>query len=69
MIYLIPVLNAAFGWLTISSLFYLLFHPYEKKNLAESNPKKLQELKGRYDFYARQAVPPKNVKSRPTNAK
>ena len=33
MIYLIPVLNAAFGWLTISSLFYLLFHPYEKKNL------------------------------------
>src|SRR5690349_21677592 len=33
MIYLIPVLNAAFGWLIISSLFYLLFHPYEKKNL------------------------------------
>ena len=33
MIYLIPLLNAAFGWLTISLLFYFLFHPYEKKHL------------------------------------
>ena len=32
MIYLIPFLNALFGWLLISSLFYLLFHPREKKN-------------------------------------
>lgn len=32
MIYLIPLLNAAFGWLVISSLFWLLFHPYHKKN-------------------------------------
>jgi len=43
-------------------LFNLSGDPYEKKNLAESNPKKLQELKARYDFYAQQAVPPKNVK-------
>lgn len=43
-------------------LFNLADDPYEKKNLAESNPGKLQELKSRYDFYARQAVPPKNVK-------
>jgi uncharacterized membrane protein YheB (UPF0754 family) len=33
MIYLIPVLNALFGWLIISVLFYFLFHPGEKKNL------------------------------------
>jgi arylsulfatase A-like enzyme len=42
-------------------LFNLAEDPYEKKNLAESQPKKLGELKARYDFYARQAVPPKNV--------
>jgi arylsulfatase A-like enzyme len=44
-------------------LFNLADDPYEKKNLAESNPSKLNELKTRYDFYARQAVPPKNVKN------
>ncbi|MEO6168637.1 MAG: hypothetical protein ABIO46_14730 [Chitinophagales bacterium] len=32
MIYLIPMLNAAFGWFIISTLFWLLFHPYHKKN-------------------------------------
>ena len=43
-------------------LFNLTDDPYEKKNLAESNPAKLQQLQARYDFYAQQAVPPKNVK-------
>lgn len=33
MIYLIPILNAAFGWMIISFLFYLLFHPQKKKNI------------------------------------
>lgn len=33
MIYLIPILNACFGWLIISLLFYFLFHPRKRKNL------------------------------------
>jgi uncharacterized membrane protein YheB (UPF0754 family) len=33
MIYLIPVLNALFGWLMISLLVYFLFHPRKRKNL------------------------------------
>jgi arylsulfatase A-like enzyme len=48
-----------------TELFNLADDPYEKKNLAESNPSKLQELKARYDFYAKQAVPPKNAKQNP----
>ncbi|MBK9732731.1 MAG: hypothetical protein IPO83_15865 [Chitinophagaceae bacterium] len=32
MIYLIPFLNAAFGWFIIALLFRLLFHPLQKKN-------------------------------------
>jgi len=31
MIYLIPFLNALFGWSIISLLFYFLFHPYREK--------------------------------------
>jgi arylsulfatase A-like enzyme len=41
-------------------LFNLSEDPYEKKNLADSNPEKLQELMKRYESYASQAVPPKN---------
>jgi arylsulfatase A-like enzyme len=48
-----------------TELFNLADDPYEKTNLAESNPKKLQELKARYDFYVRQAVPPKSAKKNP----
>jgi arylsulfatase A-like enzyme len=43
-------------------LFNLADDPYEKNNLAESNTNKLQELKARYDFYAQQAVPAKNLR-------
>jgi len=32
MIWLIPLLNALFGWSIISLLFWFLFHPYQKKN-------------------------------------
>lgn len=32
MIWLIPFLNALFGWAIISLLFRFLFHPYQKKN-------------------------------------
>lgn len=32
MIYLIPFLNAAFGWFIISLLCHVLFHPLRKKN-------------------------------------
>ena len=45
-----------------TELFNLADDPYEKTNLAESNPAKLNELKTRYDFYASQAVAPKNAK-------
>ncbi len=33
MIYLIPILNAAFGWLIITLLFQMLFHPLKRRNL------------------------------------
>lgn len=32
MIYLIPILNAAFGWLIITLLFQMLFHPLKRRN-------------------------------------
>jgi uncharacterized membrane protein YheB (UPF0754 family) len=32
MIYLLPVLNALFGWMVITLLFQMLFHPYRKRN-------------------------------------
>jgi len=40
-------------------LFNLADDPYEKKNLAESNPDKVKELRARYDRLAAQAVAPK----------
>ncbi len=40
-------------------LFNLAGDPYEKKNLAESNPDRVKELRARYDRLAAQAVPPK----------
>jgi arylsulfatase A-like enzyme len=40
-------------------LFNLADDPYEKKNLAESNPDKVKELRAKYDRLAAQAVPPK----------
>jgi uncharacterized membrane protein YheB (UPF0754 family) len=32
MIWLIPLLNALFGWTIVSLLFWFLFHPYQSKN-------------------------------------
>lgn len=52
-----------------TELFNLADDPYEKKNLVESNPSKVQELKARYDSYAKQAVPPKNAKENRPAAK
>lgn len=40
-------------------LFNLARDPYEKTNLAASEPAKVAELRARYDVYAREAVPPK----------
>ncbi len=40
-------------------LFNLADDPYEKKNLAAENPKKVSDLRARYDDLARQAIPPK----------
>lgn len=40
-------------------LFNLKTDPYEKTNLADSNPDKLAELRARYDAYLKSAVPPK----------
>lgn len=40
-------------------LFNLADDPYEKKNLADSNPDKVKDLLARYDRLAAQAVPPK----------
>ena len=42
-------------------LFNLAEDPSEKTNLAGENPKKLKELRARYDALASQAVPPKNL--------
>lgn len=33
LIYLIPVLNALFGWFTVTVIIYFVFHPLQKKNL------------------------------------
>ena len=41
-------------------LFNLAQDPYEKTNLAASQPGKVKELRARYDALARQAVPPKS---------
>ena len=41
-------------------LFNLADDPYEKNDLAETQPEKLKELRARYDALAKQAVPPKN---------
>ncbi|HTL29594.1 MAG TPA: arylsulfatase, partial [Tepidisphaeraceae bacterium] len=41
-------------------LFNLAEDLSEKTNLSESNPKKLKELRARYDVLAAEAVPPKN---------
>ncbi len=41
-------------------LFNLAEDPSEKKNLAKENPKKLEELRARYDELAKQAAPPKD---------
>jgi hypothetical protein len=49
-------------------LFNLTDDPYEKKNLAESNPGKVKELRAQYDRLAAQAVPPK-IKPRPADFK
>jgi arylsulfatase A-like enzyme len=43
-------------------LFNLRDDPSEKNNLAESNPKKVKQLRERYDVLAKQALPPKNLK-------
>ncbi|MFI5135855.1 MAG: hypothetical protein ACHQD9_08385 [Chitinophagales bacterium] len=32
MMIIIPILNAIFGWIIISSLFFFLFHPRQKRN-------------------------------------
>lgn len=40
-------------------LFNIKDDPYEKTNLAKSNPDKVKELRARYDEIASQAVPPK----------
>jgi arylsulfatase A-like enzyme len=44
---------------SLIELFNLADDPYEKKNLAESNPDKVKDLRSRYDQLAAQAVPPK----------
>ncbi len=40
-------------------LFNLAQDPYEKSNLADSQPEKVQELRARLDSYARSAAAPK----------
>ena len=56
MIYLLPVLNAMFGWMVISMLFTMLFHPYRKKNFFIIDvqgflPNKLPGLAGELGVY------------------
>jgi arylsulfatase A-like enzyme len=46
-------------------LFNLARDPYEKTNLAATEPDKVRALRARYDAYAREAVPPK---ARPAGA-
>jgi uncharacterized membrane protein YheB (UPF0754 family) len=57
LIYLIPILNAAFGWLIITLLFRILFHPLKKKDffIVEMQgliPKKLPEWGVQLGSYA-----------------
>jgi uncharacterized membrane protein YheB (UPF0754 family) len=57
LIYLIPILNAAFGWLIITLLFRILFHPLKKKDffIVEMQgliPKKLPEWGAQIGSYA-----------------
>jgi arylsulfatase A-like enzyme len=40
-------------------LFNLAADPYEKENLAATQPERVKELRARYDAFAREAVPPK----------
>jgi arylsulfatase A-like enzyme len=47
-------------------LFNLADDPYEQKDLADENPRKVQELRARYDALAGQAVPPKSAPKSPT---
>jgi len=42
-------------------LFNLANDPYEKSNLAEKQPEKVQELRARLDAYAQAAIPPKSA--------
>jgi arylsulfatase A-like enzyme len=42
-----------------TELFNLKDDPYEKTNLAEKNPDRLKELRGKLAAFAKQAVPPK----------
>jgi arylsulfatase A-like enzyme len=49
-------------------LFNLATDPYEKTNLAQSNPAKVEELRARLDTFAREAVPPK-AEGQPANYK
>jgi arylsulfatase A-like enzyme len=49
-------------------LFNLADDPYEKRNLAESDPGRVKELRAQYDRLAAQAVPPK-IKPRPADFK
>jgi uncharacterized membrane protein YheB (UPF0754 family) len=56
MIYLLPVLNALFGWMVISMLFKMLFHPYHKRNFFIIDvqgflPNKLPGLAGQLGIY------------------
>ena len=41
-------------------LFNLAADPYEKNNLAATNPAKVKELRARYNAFAREAVPPRS---------
>lgn len=57
MIYLIPVLNALFGWLIISTLVFFLFHPRKKMRLFIMDvqgfiPKNLEEWGKQLGQYA-----------------
>ena len=45
----------------IVELFNLADDPYEKHNLARDNPARVEDLRGRYEAFARQALPPKSA--------
>jgi arylsulfatase A-like enzyme len=45
--------------MTGEELYNLADDRSEKKNLAKEMPEKVKELRARYDFYAKEAVPPK----------